>query len=361
MRNKKLVYIGLNGYAGAGKDTVAKMLKTILGRKWNSLEECKEYYNQIYTNPTWTATFHSINLDEENNKVLCIAYADQLKMICSNIFGIPFERFYMNKSTAWVCINKDFQYTEIKPTSSNIITADEYYYGYDNYIHNNDAYWMSLREVLVYVGTYVLQKHINKKIFVNIVNNKIHELEQQNPNLEYIIITDNRFTHELDYIRNNNGITISIVRNSIEQLDNIAEHELDNIEPYYDYVIDNSHGYDELFENVWNLVVNNVYFQNITTNLFTRENIDNYLRLISVNKEKNEFVWILCTKHNLQKIYKEGDIIKLIDLTGGPVICIDEDLNTSKYNLHINQINYFEFDNYYYFTIHSNINYINEN
>ena len=352
MANKKLLYIGLNGFAGAGKDTVAKMLKTILGHKWNSLEECKEYYNKIYTNPTWTATFHSIHLDEDNNKVLCIAYADQLKMICSNIFGIPFERFYMNKSNAWVCINKNFQYTEVKPASSYIITADEYHYGYDEYINSNDLYWMSLREILVYVGTYVLQKSINKNIFVNIVNNKIHEIENQNPNLEYVIITDNRFTHELDYIRSNNGITISIIRDSIEQLNNIAEHDLDNLESY-DYIIDNSFGYNELFENVWNLVHNNIFFNNITTDLFTRENINNYLRLVHYNKETDELVWVLCTHHNLQKLYKDGETIKLIDLTGGPSICIDEELNTSKYLLYINKIEFQESNNY--FLIYSHI------
>ena len=48
----KLLYIGLNGLAGSGKDTVAKMLKTILSKQWESLEECKTYYFSRYTNPT---------------------------------------------------------------------------------------------------------------------------------------------------------------------------------------------------------------------------------------------------------------------------------------------------------------------
>ena len=112
MKTNNLLYIGLNGLAGSGKDTVGKILKTMLGHDWTNLEECKNYYNSIYTNPTWSATYHSPKLDN-NDKVLCIAYADQLKMICSTIFGIPFERFYMNKSNAWVCINDKFQYTEI--------------------------------------------------------------------------------------------------------------------------------------------------------------------------------------------------------------------------------------------------------
>ena len=343
--NNNLIFIGLNGFAGAGKDTVAKMLKTILGHKWNSLEECKEYYNKVYTNPTWTATFHNIDLDSKNNKVLCIAYADQLKMICSTIFGIPFERFYGNKSTAWVCLNDKFQYTEVKPASSYIVTADEYYYSYDEYMNSKDKYWMSLREILVYIGTYVLQKKINQRIFVNIVRNKVNELYNQNNELEYVIITDNRFFHELEYIKENNGITISIVRDSVEQLNNIAEHELDNNENY-DYIIDNSNGYDELFENVWNLVHNNILFSNITTNLVTRENINNYLRLVYVTN--NEYIWMVCTSYKIQKIYNNGNEITLIDLTGVPSICVNEVLETSNYKLYVNKIEYKESSNYFF-------------
>ena len=49
MNNKKLLYIGLNGFAGAGKDTVAKMLNIILKEDWSSFEMCKTYYNNFYT------------------------------------------------------------------------------------------------------------------------------------------------------------------------------------------------------------------------------------------------------------------------------------------------------------------------
>ena len=41
----KLLYIGLNGLAGSGKDTVAKMLKAILVKEWSNIEEAKEFYN----------------------------------------------------------------------------------------------------------------------------------------------------------------------------------------------------------------------------------------------------------------------------------------------------------------------------
>ena len=314
----KLLYIGLNGLAGSGKDTVAKMLKTILSKQWESLEECKTYYFSRYTNPTQSATFPQSS-DDIDSPVMCIAYADQLKEICSTIFGIPVQRFYQNKSNAWICMNDKFQYTEIKPQEGNILTAEEYYYDLSEISENSDIkYWMSLREILVYVGTYVLQQSINKQIFVNIVRNKIREEQHKNHNLQYIIVTDHRFVHELEYIHENHGITITINRNSVQQLDNIAEHDLDDEEDY-DYIIDNSGSYDELFKTIWDIVHNDVVFKNLTIDLYTRDNIDNYLRLVEENDYRK--IYELCSPYKIQKLYRNDGKITMIDPVGGPTIC----------------------------------------
>lgn len=314
----KLLYIGLNGLAGSGKDTVAKMLKTILSKQWESLEECKIYYFSRYTNPTQSATFPQSS-DDIDSPVMCIAYADQLKEICSTIFGIPVQRFYQNKSNAWICINDKFQYTEIKPQDGNILTAEEYYYDLSEISENSDIkYWMSLREILVYVGTYVLQQSINKQVFVNIVRNKIREEQHKNHNLQYIIVTDHRFVHELEYIHENHGITITINRNSVQQLDNIAEHDLDD-EEEYDYIIDNSGSYDELFKTIWDIVHNDVVFKNLTIDLYTRDNIDNYLRLVEENDYRK--IYELCSPYKMQKLYRNDGKITMIDPVGGPTIC----------------------------------------
>jgi len=321
----KLLYIGLNGLAGSGKDTVAKMLKTILSKEWESLEECKTYYFSRYINPTESATFPPSKSDKDS-PVMCIAYADQLKEICSTIFGIPVSRFYQNKSNAWICINDKFQYTEIKPNEDNIITAEDYYYnasGYSTERHEN--YWMSLREILVYVGTYVLQQNINKQIFVNIVRNKIREEQYRNHNLKYVIVTDHRFIHELEYIHENNGITITINRNSVQQLDNIAEHDLDDEEDY-DYIIDNSGSYDELFKTIWDIIHTDIEFQNKTIELYTRDNIDNYLRLVEVNNEKGYNIYKLCLPYKIQKLYRNEGKITMIDPVGGPIICVGQQI-----------------------------------
>ena len=180
---------------------------------------------------------------------------------------------------------------------------------------------MSLREILVYVGTYVLQQNINKEIFINIVRNKIREEQHHNHNLKYVIVTDHRFLHELEYIRENNGITITINRNSVQQLDNIAEHDLDEEEDY-DYIIDNSGSYDQLFKTIWDITHEDVIFKNITIDLYTRDNIDNYLRLVEENEHR--FIYQLCLPYKIQKLYRNEGRITMIDPVGGPIICLGQ-------------------------------------
>ena len=317
--SRKPLYIGLNGLAGSGKDTVAKMIRTILGHWRLSLEDCKQIYKDHYYDP-WISATHSEVTDNSNN-VYCVAFADQLKVICSTIFGIPIKRFYQNKSTAWVCINKDFQYTEVKPDDTQIMTADEYYSSASTWSNSSQKIWMSLRELLVYVGTYVLQQDINRKIFVNVVHNLIKEQMKTNDELEFVVITDIRFGHEIDYIRAHNGITISIKRDSVEQLDNIAEHDLDH-EQDWDFVIENNNTYDDLFENVYNMIHGNVEFSNVIVDLATRERVDNFIRL--VEKNEDTYTFKLCSDYEVASAAHTDGKISMIDPVGGPTIYVGQ-------------------------------------
>lgn len=337
--NRQL-YIGLNGLAGSGKDTVAKMIRVILGHKNLSLSECMAIYKEHYYNPWISATFS--NITDESHNVFCIAFADQLKTICSTIFGIPVERFYQNKSTAWVCINKDFQYTEIKPEDSQIVTADDCYYNISDISDiNSEPKWMSLREILVYVGTYVLQQDINKRIFVNVVNNIIKEQITTNKELEYIVVTDIRFAHEIDYIRKHNGLTINIVRDGIKALDNIAEHNFDD-DSVWDYTIENNGTYEELFEKVYNLIHGDIQFKNETIELNTHENVSNYLRcyadfgtVMENGQETYQKGYELCTEYPIQSIAHTDGSISMLNPVGGPSIFLNHpiDIMNLGYNI----------------------------
>lgn len=316
MKNK-LLYIGLNGYAGAGKDTVAKMIAYILNYH--------VAYNRNLSDVTsaYDAFMYRFNPDEsatenENYSLnsYSIAFADQLKEVCSKIMYIPLDYFYHNKGNSWVCINKGFEFTESKPEQSQIITASDYYYGKDSYLHNNDKFYMSLRELLVYVGTYVLQDTLGKNVFINIVNKKIQEKNAKRC-IDYVICTDVRFLHEFDYIKKNNGIMINIVRDSVEQMSNVAEHDLDDQDDF-DYTIENNGDYEDLFTQVWNMIMDNVEFQNRVIPLASHDGSDNYLVL---KKEEGDFKrWTLMSEYGTCRTGHDNGSIVFIDPSGGPMI-----------------------------------------
>lgn len=310
INNDKILYIGLNGLAGSGKDTVAKILNIILMKNWSDYDSCRQYYDNFYTKPNASASYYE-KFRGANEQVICLAFADQLKQICAHIFGTPLKCWYFNKSTAWICINHGFEYTEIRP--DNVISCEEYFYNLENLKTSETKYWMSLRDILVYVGTYILQQDINKNVFINTIANQVKIAYLKNKNLKYAIVTDVRFVHELDYIKKNNGLTIKIIRNSIQQLDNIAEHDLDD-EDSYDYIIENNGSYDDLFKKVWDLVHDNIEFNNEIIDLSTRENVNNYLRKI------DDDCYRVCSPYGIQQIGHQNGEISMIDLKGGPTI-----------------------------------------
>lgn len=271
MKNE-ILYIGLNGYAGSGKDTVAKALTLLLSRHWNSFDEFKT----VWEKEAFTSAYATFKFNKTGGNCMCIAFADQLKQICSAMFGIPVEHFYYNKENAWINIKDNFEFTTVKPYDENVITAEEYYKEINSNEYDKKKCYMSLRDVLVYVGTYVCQLSVNENTFVNSVENSICSAVQKNNSLRYVICTDVRFYHEFDYIVKHHGINITIKRPSVEQLGNIAEHNLDDNEAY-DFTIYNDGTYDDLLYKLWELK-DNVVFKNLTIQIgqeFTLRKIDN--------------------------------------------------------------------------------------
>lgn len=344
--SKKLLYIGLNGFAGSGKDTVAKLLSVMLNNNWNSYEEFHEYYNNYCLNNTRKLATFNLSQEKDERKCICIAFADQLKYICSSIFGIPVDRFYYNKANAWICINKDFQYTEVRPNDDQIVSAEDFFIAMNNYKNSEVRYYMSLREILVYIGTYLCQNYINKNIFINIINNQVKQKVTKNDDIKYVIVTDVRFLHELDFIRNKNGITISITRDDVKQLDNVAEHDLDDEEDY-DFIIDNNGTYEDLFKQVWDMVHDNIEFSNITETLMSRDGTDNYIRL--VDESDSELVYKLCPQYHIQSVSHSGTDIVKIDPSGGPCIFTNSYIEGS--NIYVNKIEFIEDKGYFIHTL----------
>lgn len=327
--NNNILYIGLNGYAGSGKDTVAKMIYCILNENFTSKEKAFEKFKTKYaTNIKRYATLDESGEKYVNDKrCICIAFADQLKEICSVIFGIPLSYFYYKKENAWICINKDFEYTEEKPDEQDIITAEDYYIATESYKNSDKKYYMNLREILVYVGTYICQDSINLNVFVNCLNNKVNRKIDENKNIKYVICTDVRFMHEFSFIKENNGVMINIVRDNIDVLDNVAEHELDMLDDLsYNYTIYNNGTYEELFDNVWELIKENKEFQNKQVQLISRDrNIESYLRFVTSND--NISIYRFCSNSGMLRILHNAGSIVAIDPQGGPYLSIGTKIN----------------------------------
>lgn len=326
-----LLYIGLNGYAGSGKDTVAKMLYCILNKDWTSKEECwEEFRTKHATNIKPYATLSTNFIDGiKDYHCTCIAFADRLKSVCSTMFGIPVEYFYYNKNNSWICINKDFEYTESRPREELIVTAEDYYSCRDSYMHSSNRYYMSLREILVYIGTYICQWSICNNVFVNSVKNKVEALQYEMPDLNYVICTDVRFTHEYDFIKANNGIMININRDGVEQAEDIAEHDLDMMDKdNYNYIIYNNGSYEDLFNSVWEMTHTSIEFSNKIIPLKGRVHDTNtYLRKIKEDNEKRVRVYKLCSSNGISKVqHSEGKIVS-IDPEGGPQIYLLQRIN----------------------------------
>lgn len=321
-----LLYIGLNGYAGAGKDTVAKMLSVIFNNLDNQNSE--ELY-KVWFNLQKNTRYATFARKDEIGNTMCLAFADKLKKIASEIFAIPIEHFYNNKTSGWINISGNFEYTEQKPLADEIVSAEDYASGGPQYYQNSlTKYWMSIREILVYVGTYILQKEVNQNVFINITENRIKNHCRECEGLEYVICTDVRFSHEADYIREKNGILINIVRSDIIQLNNVAEHDLDE-ENDYDFIIENDGNYEDLWNQVWNLVHSNSIFLNRTVQLMSHDGSDNFLRLVDI--EDNKETYRLCMEFASTRVqHTEDGSLMMVDPSGGPALYLGKDVHLGK-------------------------------
>lgn len=319
-KENHILYIGLNGYAGSGKDTVAKMLFHILNNTSSSKDEVYQDWKQSshkYKYATFEFPKHPAC------RCTCMAFADPLKKVSSSIFAIDLDRFYNSKANGYINISKDFEYVETKP-QHNIITAEEYYSGGPaSYQNSSEDYWMSIREVLVYVGTYMLQNDINKNVFINILRNNVKRLIQRYPSYQYVICTDVRFPQEIEFVRGHKGIMINIVRDNVEILLNKAEHSIENSQDEYDIVVENNGTLEELFDQLWDIVHTYSIFKNEVVRLMSHDGSDNFLRLVRGNDSGRLKIYELCTEYGVVRVRHETpDTLFMVDPSGGPALYI---------------------------------------
>lgn len=234
MSINKVTIVGIKGFKGSGKDTVASMISYILHDGI-----MKANYD------TWLL-YHK-NGFIENDEII-IHFADKLKDDISEFCGIDRklldrqeikENYYYNFKTGIVSTN-------IKDIDCVINTVLEY----DNLstlllLNNNVS--IKIRALLQYYGTNVIRNHFWHEAFIRYTMNKAFDIKNSKGQC---IIADARFEDECMAIKYYGGKIIRVDRRV-----NNDNHESEQIKiSQDDYVIDNTGTLVGLFYKVLKFV-----------------------------------------------------------------------------------------------------------
>lgn len=239
MSINKVTIVGIKGFKGSGKDTVASMISYIL-------------HDGIMKASYDTWLLYHKNDFIENDEII-IHFADKLKDDISEFCGIDRklldkqeikENYYYNFKTGIVSTN-------IKDIDCVINTVLKY----DNLsallLLNNNNVSIKIRALLQYYGTNVIRNHFWHEAFIRYTMNKAFDIRNSKGQC---IIADARFDNdECKAIRDCGGMIIRVDRKSNN--DNHDSHESEQITINKDdYVIDNTGTLVGLFYKVLKFV-----------------------------------------------------------------------------------------------------------
>lgn len=237
MSINKITIVGIKGFKGSGKDTVASMISYILHSGI-----MKATYDK------WLF-FHK-NGFVENNEII-IHFADKLKDDIVDFCGIDRklldrqdikEENYYNFKTGIVSTNT-------KDADRIINNIDEFNYDnlYTLLLLNNNNVSIKIRVLLQYYGTNVIRNHFWNEAFIRYTMNKAFDIKNSKGQC---IIADARFEDECMAIKYYGGKIIRVDRRV-----NNDNHESEQIKiSQDDYVIDNTGTLVGLFYKVLKFV-----------------------------------------------------------------------------------------------------------
>lgn len=234
MNINKVTIVGIKGFKGSGKDTVASMISYIL-------------HDGIMkaTYDTWLL-YHKNDFIE--NDEIIIHFADKLKDDISEFCGIDRklldkqeikENYYYNFKTGIVSTNiKDADYV-----INNVLEFDNL----SALLLLNTNVSIKIRILLQYYGTNVIRNHFWYNAFVHYTINKAFDIRNK---LGQCIIADARFDNECNVIKVCGGKIIRVDRRV-----NNDNHESEQIKICDDdYIIDNTGTLVGLFYKVLKFV-----------------------------------------------------------------------------------------------------------
>lgn len=234
MSINKVTIVGIKGFKGSGKDTVASMISYIL-------------HDGIMKANYGTWLLYHKNGFVENDKII-IHFADKLKDDISEFCGIDRklldkqeikENYYYNFKTGIVSTNiKDADYV-----INNALEFDNL----STLLLLNTNVSIKIRTLLQYYGTNVIRNHFWDNAFVHYTINKAFDIRNK---LGQCIIADARFDNECNVIKVCGGKIIRVDRRV-----NNDNHESEQIKICDDdYVIDNTGTLVGLFYKVLKFV-----------------------------------------------------------------------------------------------------------
>ena len=241
MSINKVTIVGIKGFKGSGKDTVASMISYIL-------------HDGIMKASYDTWLLYHKNDFIENDEII-IHFADKLKDDISEFCGIDRklldrqdikEENYYNFKTGIVSTNiKD----------ADVVIDDIVEFDYDNlapllFLYNNNIS-IKIRVLLQYYGTNIIRNHFWREAFIRYTINKAFDIRNSKGQC---IIADARFEDdECKAIKDCGGMIIRVDRKSSN--DNHESHESEQITINKDdYVIDNTGTLVGLFYKVLKFV-----------------------------------------------------------------------------------------------------------
>lgn len=236
MAINKVTIVGIKGFKGSGKDTVASMISYIL-------------HDGIMkaTYDTWLL-YHKNDFIE--NDEIIIHFADKLKDDIAGFCNIERklldkqeikENYYYNFKTGIVSTNiKDADYVINNALEFDNLSA---------LLLLNTNVSIKIRTLLQYYGTNVIRNHFWHKAFINYTMNKAFDIRNSKGQC---IIADARFENdECEAIKQCGGMIIRVDR----KFNNNDNHESEQIKiSQDDYVIDNTGTLVGLFYKVLRFV-----------------------------------------------------------------------------------------------------------
>ena len=208
-------FITLAGRKQVGKDTSAMMLRSILICSGDDI--------------------HSKRTPHSLDRVHIVHFADALKKACHIIFGIPLE-------------DMETEEGKQKLTKVRWPEHDESSMGHTICRPSITNPFMTVREVLQFVGTELFRNQLDPDVWLNSVFLKPWAED------DVVIIADARFPNEAALGREN-GLLISIERDTGLVSDgHKSENALDDYTDYH-YTIDNNGSFDDLRMHLESILV----------------------------------------------------------------------------------------------------------